>query len=88
MEELRGLRHFLLGQSMGGAVALKVHLKQPREWDGVVLVAPMCKVSLLIPLTAILSLAIYFLLCFSYSCINLNSISQFFVCLLVIVFHL
>ncbi|XP_039116212.1 caffeoylshikimate esterase [Dioscorea cayenensis subsp. rotundata] len=45
MEELRGLRHFLLGQSMGGAVALKVHLKQPREWDGVVLVAPMCKIA-------------------------------------------
>lgn len=31
---------------MGGAVALKVHLKQPQDWDGVVLVAPMCKVSL------------------------------------------
>ena len=29
---------------MGGAVALKVHLKQPQDWDGVVLVAPMCKV--------------------------------------------
>ncbi|XP_058091523.1 caffeoylshikimate esterase-like isoform X2 [Magnolia sinica] len=38
-----GLPHFLLGQSMGGAVALKVHLKQPRAWDGVILVAPMCK---------------------------------------------
>ncbi|KAH7650920.1 2-acylglycerol O-acyltransferase protein [Dioscorea alata] len=45
MEELRGLHHFLLGQSMGGAVALKVHLKQPTEWDGVVLVAPMCKIA-------------------------------------------
>ena len=30
---------------MGGAVAIKVHLKEPREWDGLVLVAPMCKVS-------------------------------------------
>ncbi|GMP83320.1 hypothetical protein CsSME_00037276 [Camellia sinensis var. sinensis] len=41
--EVRGLPRFILGQSMGGAVALKVHLKEPREWDGVVLVAPMCK---------------------------------------------
>ncbi|XP_058091522.1 caffeoylshikimate esterase-like isoform X1 [Magnolia sinica] len=40
-----GLPHFLLGQSMGGAVALKVHLKQPRAWDGVILVAPMCKIA-------------------------------------------
>jgi len=30
---------------MGGAVALKVHLKEPLGWDGVILVAPMCKVS-------------------------------------------
>ncbi|KAM0892452.1 hypothetical protein ACQ4PT_025754 [Festuca glaucescens] len=43
--EVRELPHFLLGQSMGGAVALKVHLKQPKEWDGVLLVAPMCKIS-------------------------------------------
>ncbi|XP_020596606.1 caffeoylshikimate esterase-like isoform X3 [Phalaenopsis equestris] len=34
---------FLFGQSMGGAVALKVHFKQPHAWDGAVLVAPMCK---------------------------------------------
>ncbi|KAJ4750319.1 alpha/beta-Hydrolases superfamily protein [Rhynchospora pubera] len=44
-KELQGLRHFLLGQSMGGAVALKVHLKKPADWDGVVLVAPMCKIA-------------------------------------------
>nr|GEX44114.1 caffeoylshikimate esterase [Tanacetum cinerariifolium]GEZ60429.1 caffeoylshikimate esterase [Tanacetum cinerariifolium] len=43
--EVRGMPRFLLGQSMGGAVALKVHLKEQREWDGVVLVAPMCKIS-------------------------------------------
>lgn len=43
--ELKGLPHFILGQSMGGAVTLKVHLKEPKLWDGVVLVAPMCKVS-------------------------------------------
>lgn len=43
--EVRGLPHFLLGQSMGGAVAIKVHLKEPRGWDGVVLIAPMCKIA-------------------------------------------
>ncbi|RWW24327.1 hypothetical protein GW17_00011391 [Ensete ventricosum] len=30
---------------MGGAVALKVHFKQPQSWDGAILVAPMCKIS-------------------------------------------
>lgn len=29
---------------MGGAVVLKIHLKQPKAWDGAILVAPMCKV--------------------------------------------
>lgn len=43
--ELKGLPHFILGQSMGGAVTLKVHLKEPYAWDGVVLVAPMCKIA-------------------------------------------
>ncbi|KAL5553165.1 hypothetical protein UlMin_040566 [Ulmus minor] len=43
--ELRGLPHFILGQSMGGAITLKVHLKEPLEWDGVILVAPMCKIA-------------------------------------------
>ncbi|KAF9593607.1 hypothetical protein IFM89_024258 [Coptis chinensis] len=43
--EASKLPRFLLGQSMGGAVALKAHLKCPSEWDGVVLVAPMCKIS-------------------------------------------
>ncbi|PKA54118.1 hypothetical protein AXF42_Ash018128 [Apostasia shenzhenica] len=41
--EFKNLPSFLFGQSMGGAVALKVHFKQPRAWDGAVLVAPMCK---------------------------------------------
>lgn len=43
--EVAELQHFILGQSMGGAVALKVHLRQPQEWDGVLLVAPMCKIA-------------------------------------------
>lgn len=43
--EFRGLPSFLFGQSMGGAVALKVHLKQPKAWNGAVLMAPMCKIA-------------------------------------------
>ncbi|KAG7944048.1 hypothetical protein I3843_15G078100 [Carya illinoinensis] len=33
------------GQSMGGAVALKVHLMEPHGWNGIILVAPMCKIA-------------------------------------------
>ncbi|CAN7041451.1 hypothetical protein BRARA_B02163 [Brassica rapa] len=43
--ELRNVPRFLFGQSMGGAIALKVHLKEPQAWDGLILVAPMCKIS-------------------------------------------
>lgn len=43
--EFEKLPCFLFGESMGGAVALKVHLKQPTAWNGAVLVAPMCKMS-------------------------------------------
>ncbi|WVZ58003.1 hypothetical protein U9M48_008320 [Paspalum notatum var. saurae] len=43
--EYKGLPSFLFGQSMGGAVALKVHFKQPSEWNGAILVAPMCKIA-------------------------------------------
>ncbi|KAH7331879.1 hypothetical protein KP509_20G054800 [Ceratopteris richardii] len=43
--EFEKLPCFLFGQSMGGAVALKVHLKQPAAWNGAILLAPMCKVS-------------------------------------------
>ncbi|RAL40203.1 hypothetical protein DM860_008343 [Cuscuta australis] len=43
--EVRGLPHFIFGQSMGGAVALKAILKEPSDWDGIVLVAPMCKIA-------------------------------------------
>ncbi|WCJ25373.1 alpha/beta-Hydrolases superfamily protein [Euphorbia peplus] len=39
------LPSFLLGESMGGAVALKVHLKQPNAWNGAILSAPMCKIA-------------------------------------------
>ncbi|XP_002521224.2 caffeoylshikimate esterase [Ricinus communis] len=39
------LPSFLFGQSMGGAVTLKLHLKQPNAWNGAILVAPMCKIA-------------------------------------------
>lgn len=38
-------KRFLLGESMGGAVVLKLHSKMPTYWDGAVLVAPMCKIA-------------------------------------------
>jgi acylglycerol lipase len=41
---MEGLPCFLFGESMGGAVALKAHLRYPDMWDGAILVAPMCKV--------------------------------------------
>ncbi|KAF8399121.1 hypothetical protein HHK36_014986 [Tetracentron sinense] len=41
----QSLPSFLFGESMGGAVALKVHLKQPKAWDGAILLAPMCKIA-------------------------------------------
>ncbi|OIT31967.1 PREDICTED: caffeoylshikimate esterase-like [Nicotiana attenuata] len=43
--EISGLPCFIFGQSMGGAIALKALLKEPRQWDGIVLVAPMCKIA-------------------------------------------
>ncbi|EPS64357.1 hypothetical protein M569_10424, partial [Genlisea aurea] len=43
-ENKRKLR-FLLGESMGGAMALRLNRKRPEYWDGAVLVAPMCKIA-------------------------------------------
>ena len=42
--ELRGLPCFVYGESMGGALALRTHLKAPTMWDGAILAAPMCKI--------------------------------------------
>ncbi|XP_039030835.1 caffeoylshikimate esterase-like isoform X2 [Hibiscus syriacus] len=44
-EEYRDKSRFLYGESMGGAVALLLHKKDPSFWHGAVLVAPMCKIS-------------------------------------------
>ncbi|CAN6471219.1 unnamed protein product [Victoria cruziana] len=50
-KENRDRMRFLLGESMGGAVALLVHKRQPLFWDGAILVAPMCKVAAYMELT-------------------------------------
>ncbi|KAJ8765942.1 hypothetical protein K2173_020458 [Erythroxylum novogranatense] len=44
-KENNGKMRYLLGESLGGAVALLVHRKQPKFWDGAILVAPMCKIA-------------------------------------------
>ncbi|KAK6780792.1 hypothetical protein RDI58_022976 [Solanum bulbocastanum] len=44
-EEYREKTRFLYGESMGGAVALLTHKKDPSFWQGALLVAPMCKIS-------------------------------------------
>ncbi|XVE99453.1 hypothetical protein REPUB_Repub03eG0198900 [Reevesia pubescens] len=44
-EENKGKMRYLLGESMGGAVALLLHRKLPDFWDGAILVAPMCKIA-------------------------------------------
>lgn len=49
-DEYAGLRNFMIGESMGGCVALDVHRRQResgqgKPWDGAVLLAPMCAVS-------------------------------------------
>ncbi|KAL4016213.1 hypothetical protein IC575_023852 [Cucumis melo] len=44
-KENREKKRYLMGESMGGAVALMIHIKQPDFWDGAILVAPMCKIA-------------------------------------------
>jgi alpha-beta hydrolase superfamily lysophospholipase len=47
-EEYKEKGRFLYGESMGGAVALLLHKKDPSFWNGALLVAPMCKVTFLL----------------------------------------
>ncbi|CAH1419709.1 unnamed protein product [Lactuca virosa] len=44
-QENKNKLRVLLGESMGGAMVLRLHMKKPQFWDGGVLVAPMCKLS-------------------------------------------
>ncbi|KAH9767902.1 Hydrolase 4 domain-containing protein [Citrus sinensis] len=43
--ENKGKMRFLLGESMGGAMALLLHRKKPDYWSGAILAAPMCKIA-------------------------------------------
>nr|GEX61577.1 caffeoylshikimate esterase-like [Tanacetum cinerariifolium] len=44
-EENKNKLRILLGESMGGAMVLRLHRLKPEFWDGGVLVAPMCKLA-------------------------------------------
>ncbi|KAG1365728.1 caffeoylshikimate esterase-like [Cocos nucifera] len=44
-QENKKKQRFLLGESMGGAVVLLLHRKEPTYWNGAILVAPMCKIA-------------------------------------------
>ncbi|KAM7459296.1 hypothetical protein LguiA_036721 [Lonicera macranthoides] len=41
----QNLPKFLFGESMGGAICLLIHFKNPNFFNGAILVAPMCKIS-------------------------------------------
>lgn len=43
--EFRSLPCFLYGESMGGAICLLIHFKNPKGFKGAILIAPMCKIS-------------------------------------------
>ncbi|XP_073017162.1 caffeoylshikimate esterase-like [Primulina eburnea] len=45
MRENRKTTRILMGESMGGAMALRLHRKKPDYWDGAILIAPMCKIA-------------------------------------------
>jgi acylglycerol lipase len=44
-EENKKKQRILVGESMGGAMVLLLHRKNPYYWDGGVMVAPMCKIA-------------------------------------------
>jgi alpha-beta hydrolase superfamily lysophospholipase len=44
MPESSDLPRYLLGISMGGAISMKVHLKQKGVWSGAIFLAPMVKI--------------------------------------------
>ncbi|KAM7274770.1 hypothetical protein ACFE04_016636 [Oxalis oulophora] len=45
VEEYSNKGRFLYGESMGGAVTLLLHKRDPAFYNGAILVAPMCKIS-------------------------------------------
>lgn len=45
MDEFRGIPKFLYGESLGGAICLLIHFREPEQWNGAILCAAMCKIS-------------------------------------------
>lgn len=43
--QFQNLPKFLYGESMGGAICVLIHLKNPERFNGAILIAPMCKIS-------------------------------------------
>jgi acylglycerol lipase len=43
--EFQKLPCFLYGESLGGAICLLLHFQEPQNYDGAILMAPMCKIS-------------------------------------------
>ncbi|KAG0582907.1 hypothetical protein KC19_3G094900 [Ceratodon purpureus] len=41
-ESHKGLPFFLYGESLGGAIAILIHLQQPELWQGIILNGAMC----------------------------------------------
>lgn len=41
-----GKKKFLIGESMGGAIAYDIISRHPSDYEGVIFVAPMCKISI------------------------------------------
>ncbi|KAJ6720360.1 PHOSPHOLIPASE-RELATED [Salix viminalis] len=44
-QENKQKMRYLLGESLGGSIALLLHRKKPDFWSGAILVAPMCKIA-------------------------------------------
>lgn len=44
-DEFRYIPKFLYGESLGGAICLLIHFREPDEWNGAILAAAMCKIS-------------------------------------------
>ncbi|GAB4831267.1 hypothetical protein Ancab_005280 [Ancistrocladus abbreviatus] len=45
LPQFQNLPSFLYGESMGGAICLLIHFKNPNDYKGAVLIAPMCRIS-------------------------------------------
>lgn len=45
LQEFQSIPSFLFGESMGGAISLLIHFKNPNLFKGAILIAPMCRIS-------------------------------------------